>query len=199
MNNICSIDGCLNPIAPKVGKLCGAHRMRLRRYGGSEIPQREPTKTFIRQLVGMLKRMERLQRPQPKHIAGIKCKVCNADVPYQFGAPRQYCNRECMKINMSIERAMRQSDMMLINLTTHSKIRKYSAQSDGTVPRQVFDRDGFKCQLCNMILDPSLRGTNNEHAPEIDHIIPFAKGGDHTIDNLQVLCRSCNIIKGQDI
>jgi 5-methylcytosine-specific restriction endonuclease McrA len=31
---------------------------------------------------------------------------------------------------------------------------------------------------------------------EMDHVVPVAKGGTHSLDNLQVLCRTCNASKG---
>ena len=47
--------------------------------------------------------------------------------------------------------------------------------------KQVFTRDGGKCTLCG-----------STHALEVDHIIPKAKGGPDTLENLRLLCRSCN-------
>ena len=51
---------------------------------------------------------------------------------------------------------------------------------------RVFARDGRVCQLC---------GTD-EGEMHIDHIIPRKAGGDHSLDNLRVLCKSCNLRKG---
>ena len=48
----------------------------------------------------------------------------------------------------------------------------------------VFQRDGQICRKC---------GTTNRL--EIDHIHPLARGGTNKLDNLQVLCRSCNARK----
>ncbi|HFK4243378.1 TPA: HNH endonuclease, partial [Escherichia coli] len=45
-------------------------------------------------------------------------------------------------------------------------------------------RDGEKCNYC---------GSTNEL--EIDHIIPVSKGGNSNPENLQVLCKQCNILK----
>ena len=59
--------------------------------------------------------------------------------------------------------------------------RRYRSQRD-----RVFSRDGRMCQIC---------GTD-EGEMHIDHIIPRKSGGTHDLDNLRVLCKSCNLRKG---
>ncbi|MGI6701138.1 MAG: homing endonuclease associated repeat-containing protein [Christensenellales bacterium] len=55
----------------------------------------------------------------------------------------------------------------------------------------IFSRDNFKCCACGAspAKDPSVE-------LHIDHIIPWAKGGETVIDNLQTLCSKCNLGKG---
>ncbi len=55
---------------------------------------------------------------------------------------------------------------------------------------KVLKRDNFKCCACGAspAKDPSVE-------LHIDHIIPWSKGGETTIDNLQTLCSKCNLGK----
>ena len=53
----------------------------------------------------------------------------------------------------------------------------------------IYARDGYRCRKCG-------RKTNDL---EIDHIIPIAKGGKTSYDNLQTLCSYCNKKKGANI
>jgi predicted nucleic acid-binding Zn ribbon protein len=57
---------------------------------------------------------------------------------------------------------------------------------------KVFDRDGWRCQICGKKTPKKNRGTNYSNAPELDHRIPMSKGGDHLYKNVQCTCRKCN-------
>ena len=54
----------------------------------------------------------------------------------------------------------------------------------------VMKRDNFKCCICGR--SPATTPGLELH---IDHIIPWSKGGETTIDNLQTLCSDCNLGK----
>lgn len=54
----------------------------------------------------------------------------------------------------------------------------------------VMQRDNFKCCMCGAspAKDPAI-------VLHIDHIVPWAKGGETTYENLQTLCSKCNLGK----
>lgn len=61
----------------------------------------------------------------------------------------------------------------------------------GTLRRQVIERDGFVCGLC---LEPV--EADDIH---IDHIRPRSLGGGDDLANLQVAHRACNLRKGNRV
>jgi 5-methylcytosine-specific restriction enzyme A len=60
-----------------------------------------------------------------------------------------------------------------------------------SVRLDVLTRDGYKCVYCGR--------SSQKIDLEIDHIIPYSKGGSNQIDNLQSLCFDCNRGKGARI
>lgn len=54
----------------------------------------------------------------------------------------------------------------------------------GALRHLVFQRDNYKCVECG--------ATKEELRLEVDHIIPWSKGGLTELPNLQTLCKKCN-------
>jgi predicted nucleic acid-binding Zn ribbon protein len=76
------------------------------------------------------------------------------------------------------------------------RAEKLGVHYEPVSPLKVFKRDGWRCQLCGKKLNPKHRGTIRDDAPELDHIIPWAQGGEHSYRNTQCACRKCNQGKG---
>lgn len=119
------------------------------------------------------------ERRKAEPVAERQCKACG--IAFQpKGTAHVYCTTECKyRVWYPNKRAMRRANTV------------------GNVdPFKVFDRDGWKCQLCGKPAPKRLRGSHDPLAPELDHIVPLSKGGAHTYENTQCAHRSCNMSKG---
>ena len=77
----------------------------------------------------------------------------------------------------------------MINLPSIIKIKDYVKYDNLSVDlnrRNLIERDNYICQYCGLKKMPLT----------IDHIIPKARGGKDSWDNLVAACRSCNQKKG---
>ena len=115
-----------------------------------------------------------------------KCKLCgNIFYFYSSNERREiykYCSGGCRK-KISVRCARK-------------KARELGVYYEPVNPLVVFMRDGWRCQICNKKLKPKDRGTHKDCAPEIDHIITWSDGGEHSYKNVQCACRKCNQEKG---
>lgn len=87
----------------------------------------------------------------------------------------------------TVKRHIAQSESHYKNIESY-EYRRNEANAFITnkkVRADIFRRDGKKCKKCG-----------STEKISIDHIIPIASGGDNSIENLQVLCVSCNSKKG---
>lgn len=56
------------------------------------------------------------------------------------------------------------------------------------IRKRIFARDGYACTYCGAT-----------ERLECDHIVPVARGGGHSDENLTTACRSCNASKGSKL
>lgn len=70
---------------------------------------------------------------------------------------------------------------------------------------RLYERDGGVCYLCDKLCDfGDSRWQNNvfivgENYPSRDHVIPIAKGGTHTWDNVMLAHHRCNMLKSDNL
>ena len=118
----------------------------------------------------------------------IACGICAKPFMDGVNGNAKYCSAACRKKTENAKadrRARRQARKAMLR------------QTDALIfdPIAILERDGWCCQICGVKTPKKLRRTFKPNAPEVDHIVPVAKGGPTTPENLQCACRRCNAKK----
>jgi len=69
--------------------------------------------------------------------------------------------------------------------------RRAKARGVRIRPRDIYERDAWRCGVCHRRIDPRLRWPDLKSA-SLDHIMPLAQGGKHVLANLQAAHLYCN-------
>lgn len=64
------------------------------------------------------------------------------------------------------------------------------------VKRAVYYRDRGKCVLCNKDLSGQL-AIIEDNEVHYDHMVSLEQGGINDVSNIQLLCKQCNLVKGE--
>ena len=122
-----------------------------------------------------------------------RCARCGNDyvVRRTKGHPKGACNCP-VPLTSAARKARRVAKSM-----RRAAIR--SRKRERIDPIEILARDKWRCRICGIDTPKGLRGTIEHNAPELDHIVPLAKGGSHTKGNVQCLCRSCNHFKSDSL
>ena len=116
------------------------------------------------------------------------CQECGKLFVSEYGNRRRtFCSEFCARKNYHHCKR---------NIKAKERAQELGVYYEPVNPLKVFKRDGWKCQLCGKKLKLKHRGTYRDDAPELDHIIPWAQGGEHSYRNTQCACRKCNSEKG---
>lgn len=79
------------------------------------------------------------------------------------------------------------------------RARRLSPDADQFDHVEIFERDGWVCQLCGLPVDPTLSGRHVADGPSLDHIVPLTRGGLHRRTNVQLAHMRCNSAKGNRV
>jgi hypothetical protein len=138
--------------------------------------------------LGRQPRYQEMHKPLSKYSAGA--------YEYRFGKWRtalekfvRYVNKEVV-ISSSSKRAKHTKSSTPSKLLRHFTKRSINWR----LRFRVMQRDNFKCVKCGRspATDPSV-------VLQVDHTLPWNKGGETVIENLQTLCSICNIGKSDSL
>lgn len=130
------------------------------------------------------KEIKRFIRLVSIHIPIVNTFICaECGVSCSSATRTMYCGCRCAnRVRKRKAKALRKNRLRNTttdNISVHVVLLKY----------------GYQCASCGCDTPIEHRGTYLPTAPELDHIIPLSKGGTHTYNNIQLLCRQCNADK----
>lgn len=105
-----------------------------------------------------------------------------------------YC-KACRKIMLSAYFKTEKGKENAYRFTSKRRSRLKGVKFTAHFKKEVFKRDKYICQHCGIKVHNERRNTPDKaHA---DHKISLFDGGDTVLDNMQTLCRTCNLSKGK--
>ena len=147
-------------------------------------------------------------------ISMTACAVCGVLIVPNSRKPRRFCSAQCLRDHHNpikneaakAERSRRRDvgepsmyserEREVRRINDHRRrARRVGARSERVSHRAVFERDNWVCGLCGDPVDPSVKWPSLMSA-SLDHVVPLARGGSHTYDNVQLAHSGCNIRVG---
>ena len=206
----CSVPGCSRAIRSSRSPHCEMHYYRLRRNGVIGDPDAKPTQnhcdycgsaTADKRFCDSACRA-RFDRGNP---LVRECVVCAAtyDPRSTHGRDRQVCGSAC---EAARSKGWGQAMYARYMATPHGrekvrsneyrrKARKRAAFVDDVKWSEVMERGGWACHLCGGKI-PKARKWPDPLFGTVDHVLPLAKGGEHSYANCKPAHLSCNCSKG---
>jgi len=178
-----------------MARLAG-ERAALRRIG-ERIRRALEVPMLVDQEAAMLRRISWNVKARVK-----QCRACGTS--HIRRAPNvATCSRACQAMRIAdqlLKRALYKQSEAGRAAKRRAKAKRRAAirgaEYESIDPIKVFERDQWRCHLCGIKTIRKLRGSTDDRAPELEHIVSLADGGSHTWGNVACSCRRCNRTKG---
>lgn len=158
----------------------GSWHSALKRAGLEKTIDRNiPTEDLFRNIVEVWSALGR--QPKTRDLSGSVSKFRSSTYAYRFGSWRN-------ALRMFVDWANDQNIPMESREQSDRQSRKTPRNVNWRLRAQVLMRDEARCRLCGA----SPRDGAKLH---VDHVVPWSKGGETVLANLQILCEQCNIGK----
>ena len=116
------------------------------------------------------------------------CPVC--DKPFMGTKTQKHCSKKCGRIFREKYEGRRAKHWTRLTGALYEPIDFW----------KVYNRDGGICQICFIEVPRDLRGSQtNMLAPELEHIVPLSRGGNHIYANVRLAHRGCNNEKADSL
>lgn len=140
---------------------------------------------FLSTLKAAARASAAIERERQKRIPRtVECMACNVAFELTPPAKQKMCG-ECRKA--SIKRGRKRAKHV-------RRARMKGCYAESFDRQVVFERDGWMCMICNQPCD-KMASVPHPLAATLDHIVPLAKGGPHTMQNTQCAHFKCNYEK----
>lgn len=162
--------------------------------------------SFINSETAALRRMARAAKDRAARIEDARDAIRERNIKQVERAPKccqcgqaytrerkyqRYCSDTCSLQAKSEARARSRRKGK-----SRRRARLRGCEYESIDPIRVFERDKWRCHICGVKTPKGLRGTTDDLAPELEHIVSLADGGAHTWGNVACSCRKCNQSKG---
>lgn len=198
----CAIEDCAAPVVAH--DLCSRHYTRLKRHGSVEDPRPWVGLGAGLRWCGRCKTAKPVgdfypNRSKPSGY-DTQCKSCararrvetyQADLDASRAKSRQWYSASRARRLADARRYRRRHPEKIRANGSVARARKRAALVERFDHCEIFERDGWICQICGKQVDRE-RAWPHPQSPSLDHIVPLAKGGEHSRRNVQLAHLGCN-------
>lgn len=161
----------------------------------SRLPQRCPDCREAQEKIKARLRLDKLKANRPGR-PDFPCADCG-DLTRQnpIGKFSTRCQPCRLTFNLSEARRRISENPERARASNHARrARRRGVGFETFGPKEIFERDGWRCGICRKRIAKRLRHPNPMSA-SLDHKVPLSKGGHHSRSNVQASHLRCNLRK----